>query len=176
MKGLDSFRLWYFWAVGLFFSLLLFLFWQDGLGQELHVAKKKELELKYFYINTQRRAVSLGAYKKLLEQLKASEADLLRRLPEIVEPDALLRRLENTAEAAGVDLLQIEQGNIRKQEFYTLLPLKVIASGKYAALVNFVYEVNKADTPLVQSQGFVLEKQADDRLELQLSMSTYGSR
>jgi len=106
---------------------------------ELERVEREEQGLRSIFENKQRQAVNLVAYTEQLSQMEGSFGALLRQLPNRTEVPSLLVDISQTGLAAGLDeeLFQ-PSGEIRKEDFYAELPIRIRLRGSFHELAAFV--------------------------------------
>ncbi|NNF67640.1 MAG: type 4a pilus biogenesis protein PilO [Gammaproteobacteria bacterium] len=142
---------------------------------QLERAQKEEQTLRSVFENKQRQAVNLDAYNEQLGQMEGSFGALLRQLPNRTEVPSLLVDISQTGLAAGLEeeLFQ-PSGEVRKEDFYAELPIRIRLRGSYHELAAFVSGV--AALPRIVTLHNVNIKGSDNDdadLVLDLTAKTY---
>ena len=128
------------------FITLIFLA-AAGLGYYLMVKDKiptleqyqaEEDQLWQTFVNKQRKAANLEAYKQQLTEIERSFGAMLRQLPGETEIPSLLVDISQTGLSAGLEeeLFQ-PQAEIRK-DFYAEKPINIQLTGRYHQMGEFV--------------------------------------
>ena len=134
--------------LGALLVLLLFIvfagYWFDWRNQleELAQARNTEQELRTAFLDKQRQAVNLEAYRKQLAEIEESFGEMLKQLPNKSEMDALLTDINQAGLGRG---LQFELFKPATQErladFYAELPISVKVTGTYHDMGAFASDV-----------------------------------
>jgi len=84
-------------------------------------------------------AAMLGEGEETLTFLQERTRQLNQRLPERVDYQSFYTELTGIAEREGVDLLDVQQQDIRSETDYMELPIAVRAEAAYEDLYSFLY-------------------------------------
>lgn len=105
---------------------------------QLERAQEEEQTLRVAFENKQRKAANYDAYKAQLAEMEQSFGTMLRQLPGETEIPSLIVDISQTGLAAGLqEKLFQPQAEIPK-DFYAEKPIKIILSGGYHEIANFV--------------------------------------
>lgn len=105
---------------------------------QLARAQEEEQTLKVAFENKQRKAANYDAYKEQLAKMEQSFGTMLRQLPGETEIPSLIVDISQTGLAAGLqEKLFQPQAEVPK-DFYAEKPIKIILSGGYHEIANFV--------------------------------------
>ena len=105
---------------------------------QLARAEQEEQTLRVAFENKQRKAANYDAYKAQLAEMQQSFGTMLRQLPGETEIPSLIVDISQTGLAAGLqEKLFQPQAEIPK-DFYAEKPIKIILSGGYHEIANFV--------------------------------------
>ncbi len=105
---------------------------------QLASAEQEEQTLRVAFENKQRKAANYDAYKAQLAEMEQSFGTMLRQLPGETEIPSLIVDISQTGLAAGLqEKLFAPQSEIPK-DFYAEKPIKIILSGGYHEIANFV--------------------------------------
>jgi type IV pilus assembly protein PilO len=166
-------------VIGLVFAIVLglgiyFFIIEDRLPQ-LKREQQTELDLRTTFENKQRKAANYDAYKAQLAQMEQSFGTMLRQLPGETEIPSLIVDISQAGLAAGLqEKLFQPQAEIPK-DFYAEKPIKIILSGGYHEIANFVSGV--AALPRIVTLHNIIITTDDatryDRLTLETTAKTY---
>jgi len=133
----------------LFILLLLIVFagyWFDWKNQleELAQARNKEQELRTAFLDKQKQAVNLEAYRKQLAEIEESFGEMLKQLPNKSEMEALLTDINQAGLGRGLqfELFRPAQKE-NTSEFYAELPITIKLTGKYHDIGAFASDVSQ---------------------------------
>ncbi|MCI0516232.1 MAG: type 4a pilus biogenesis protein PilO [Woeseiaceae bacterium] len=166
-------------VIGLVFAVVLglgvyFFIIEDKLPQ-LKREQQTELDLRTTFENKQRKAANYDAYKAQLAQMEQSFGTMLRQLPGETEIPSLIVDISQAGLAAGLqEKLFQPQAEVPK-DFYAEKPIKIILSGGYHEIANFVSAV--AALPRIVTLHNIIITPEDatrfDRLTLETTAKTY---
>jgi type IV pilus assembly protein PilO len=129
--------------------LLLIVFagyWFDWKNQleELAQARNKEQELRTAFLDKQKQAVNLEAYRKQLAEIEESFGEMLKQLPNKSEMEALLTDINQAGLGRGLqfELFRPAQKE-NMSEFYAELPITIKLTGKYHDIGAFASDVSQ---------------------------------
>jgi type IV pilus assembly protein PilO len=129
--------------------LLLIVFagyWFDWKNQleELAQARNKEQELRTAFLDRQKQAVNLEAYRKQLAEIEESFGEMLKQLPNKSEMEALLTDINQAGLGRGLqfELFRPAQKE-NTSEFYAELPIIIKLTGKYHDIGAFASDVSQ---------------------------------
>ena len=129
--------------------LLLIVFagyWFDWKNQleELAQARNKEQELRTAFLDKQKQAVNLDAYRKQLAEIEESFGEMLKQLPNKSEMEALLTDINQAGLGRGLqfELFRPAQKE-NTSEFYAELPITIKLTGKYHDIGAFASDVSQ---------------------------------
>jgi len=105
---------------------------------ELEKIEKKESELRNSFVIKQKKAVNLPDYKKQLEQIEASLAEMIKQMPTEEEVASLLVDISQTGLASGLEFRLFKPGAPVRKDFYSELPINIKVIGRYEELGLFV--------------------------------------
>jgi type IV pilus assembly protein PilO len=129
--------------------LLLIVFagyWFDWKNQleELAQARNKEQELRTAFLDRQKQAVNLEAYRKQLAEIEESFGEMLKQLPNKSEMEALLTDINQAGLGRGLqfELFRPAQKE-NTSEFYAELPIIIKLTGKFHDIGAFASDVSQ---------------------------------
>ncbi len=117
--------------------------WKNQL-QELAQARNKEQELRTAFLDKQKQAVNLEAYRKQLAEIEESFGEMLKQLPNKSEMEALLTDINQAGLGRGLqfELFRPAQKE-NMSEFYAELPITIKLTGKYHDIGAFASDVSQ---------------------------------
>lgn len=151
-------------AIGYFFI-------KDSLAR-LDRTRAQEQQLKAAFEEKARQASALGAYQQQLEDLQTQLETQLRKLPNSLEIAGLLDDISFVATDNGLRLERINWEAERPSEFSTELPMRIIVSGDYHQLGQFVADV-AALPRIVIIDSFNLSRSSGEQLNMSMLAKTY---
>ena len=129
--------------------LLLIVFagyWFDWRNQleELTKARNKEQELRTSFLDKQKQAVNLEAYRKQLAEIEESFGEMLKQLPNKSEMEALLTDINQAGLGRGLQFELFRPAQKESMsEFYAELPITIKLTGKYHDIGAFASDVSQ---------------------------------
>jgi len=129
--------------------LLLIVFagyWLDWRNQleELAKARNKEQELRTSFLDKQKQAVNLEAYRKQLAEIEESFGEMLKQLPNKSEMEALLTDINQAGLGRGLQFELFRPAQRESMsEFYAELPITIKLTGKYHDIGAFASDVSQ---------------------------------
>ena len=129
--------------------LLLIVFagyWVDWRNQleELAQARNKEQELRTAFLDKQKQAVNLEAYRKQLAEIEESFGEMLKQLPNKSEMEALLTDINQAGLGRGLQFELFRPAQREStSEFYAELPITIKLTGKYHDIGAFASDVSQ---------------------------------
>ena len=103
--------------------------------------RRTEVTLKQDFEKKQKRAANLDAYRAQLEEMERSFGSMLRQLPSKSEVANLLNDISQTRVAAGLEEQLFRPENERPRDFYAILPNRIVVTGSYHEIAEFVSRV-----------------------------------
>jgi type IV pilus assembly protein PilO len=166
-------------VIGLVFAIVLgvgiyFFIIEDGLPR-LKREQQTELDLKTTFENKQRKAANYDAYKAQLTQMEQSFGTMLRQLPGETEIPSLIVDISQTGLAAGLQENLFQPQPEMPKDFYAEKPIKIILSGGYHEIANFVSGVAALPRIVTLHDIIITPEDAErfDRLTLETTAKTY---
>jgi len=156
-------------ASGIYFFII-----EDKMPQ-LKREQQTEQDLRVTFENKQRKAANYDAYRAQLAQMEQSFGTMLRQLPGETEIPSLIVDISQTGLAAGLqEKLFQPQGEVPK-DFYAEKPIKIVLSGGYHEIANFVSGV--AALPRIVTLHDIIITPEDatrfDQLTIETTAKTY---
>ncbi len=156
-------------GAGIYFTIV-----KDKMPQ-LTQAEAEEESLMLTFQNKQRKAANYDKYKEQLEQIEQSFGTMLRQLPGETEIPSLIVDISQTGLASGLQEKLFEpQGEIPK-DFYAEKPIKIMLSGGYHEIANFVSGVAALPRIVTLHDINITPEDPDayDRLNMEVTAQTY---
>ena len=110
----------------------------DNQINRLAGSEAEEAQLRVDFEGKQRKAASLDAYRKQLEEMKQSFGAMLRQLPNKTEVAELLVDVSQTGLASGLEFELFKPNAEIPREFYAELPIEIRVTGTYHEFGNFI--------------------------------------
>ena len=104
----------------------------------LQSEKGKETTLREEFERKQKKVAALDAYKEQLKEMERSFGAMLRQLPSKTEVANLLNDISQTRVASALDEELFEPQNDIPKEFYAEIPNKIVVTGLYHQMGEFV--------------------------------------
>lgn len=131
-------------AVVLVALLLIFLgtwFLIKPVYEELEGEQAKEVTLREEFERKQKKVAALDAYKDQLAEMERSFGAMLRQLPSKTEVANLLQDISQTRAQASLDEELFEPQGELPRDFYAEVPNKIVVTGSYHEMGQFVSAV-----------------------------------
>ncbi len=103
--------------------------------------KATEVGLREEFERKQKKVAALDAYKEQLKEMERSFGAMLRQLPSKTEVANLLNDISQTRVASALDEELFEPQNDIPKEFYAEIPNKIVVTGQYHQMGEFVSAV-----------------------------------
>ena len=113
--------------------------------------------------NYEKRKKEYLAYRNELTQLQQEQRELLKALPKRAEIPTFLSSIQEQAELAGLEVLNLAIEAEAPAELYVRIPVRIEIRGSYHTITKFFKNV--ADLPRivnVENLALTLEKASDD--------------
>jgi type IV pilus assembly protein PilO len=117
--------------------------WRDQMAQ-LESARQKEQQLRTTFLDKQRQAVNLDAYRQQLAAIEQEFGEMLKQLPNKSEMEALLTDINQAGLGRGLrfELFRPAQRETMS-EFYAELPITIKLTGNYHDMGAFASDVSQ---------------------------------
>lgn len=166
-------------VIGLVFAVVLgigvYLFILEDKLPQLKREQQVEQDLRVTFENKQRKAANYDAYKAQLAQMEQSFGTMLRQLPGETEIPSLIVDISQAGLAAGLQEKLFQPQPEIPKDFYAEKPIKIILSGGYHEIANFVSGV--AALPRIVTLHNIIITPDDatrfDNLTLETTAKTY---
>jgi type IV pilus assembly protein PilO len=133
------------------------------------------MDLRTTFENKQRKAANYDAYKAQLAQMEQSFGTMLRQLPGETEIPSLIVDISQAGLAAGLQENLFQPQPEIPKDFYAEKPIKIILSGGYHEIANFVSGVAALPRIVTLHNIIITPEDAErfDRLTLETTAKTY---
>ena len=144
----------------------------------LKTTEAEEVTLRTTFVEKQRKAINLDAYKQQLEEMEVSFGALLRQLPNSTEIETLLTDISQTGISSGLEIEYFKPEGLSPKEFYAEYPIKLKVTGRYHEFAEFISGV-AALPRIVTLQDITITKAKKstkgqkDKLEMDITAVTY---
>lgn len=135
--------------------------------QRTEVTLKKEFETK------QAKAANLEAYREQLAEMERSFGSMLRQLPSKSEVANLLNDISQTRVAAGLEETLFRPEPEQPRDFYAILPNKIVVSGSYHEIADFVSRVAALPRIVTVDNVMLTAKAGKSDLTMEATINTY---
>lgn len=108
---------------------------------DLQQAQRQEPQLRHEFETKQHKVAGLDAYKKQLAQMQHDFGDMLKQLPGKSEVANLLNDISQARIAAGLDEELFQPLVEQPEDFYAVIPNKIVVTGHYHQMGAFVSAV-----------------------------------
>ena len=110
--------------------------------QKLDAARQKEQQLQTSFLDKQKQAVNLEAYRQQLATVEQEFGEMLKQLPNKSEMEALLTDINQAGLGRGLQFLLFKPAlQERRSEFYAELPITIKLTGNYHDMGAFASDV-----------------------------------
>lgn len=150
-------------------------YWFDWRNQitELEAARKKEQELRTVFLDKQKQAVNLDAYRQQLATIEEEFGEMLKQLPNKSEMEALLTDINQAGLGRGLQFQLFKPAQAEsKSEFYAELPITIKLSGSYHDMGAFASDVSQLPR-IVTLNDISLAANKDGVLTMEAIARTY---
>lgn len=134
-------------ALLIFFVAIVFgSYWFDWRNQlaELERARQKEQELRVVFLDKQKQAVNLEAYRQQLATIEEEFGEMLKQLPNKSEMEALLTDINQAGLGRGLQFQLFKPAQAEsKSEFYAELPIAIKLTGTYHDMGAFASDISQ---------------------------------
>ena len=145
--------------VAVVYYMLFYMDLQDqikaGEVQQRNLIAEKE--------NYEKRKKEYLAYRNELTQLQQEQRDLLKALPKRAEIPTFLSNIQEQAELAGLEVLNLAIESEAPAELYVRIPVRIEIRGSYHTITKFFKNV--ADLPRIvnmENLALSMEKSGDE--------------
>jgi len=163
-------------ALLLFFvAIVIGSYWFDWRNQlaELERARQKEQELRVVFLDKQKQAVNLDAYRQQLATIEEEFGEMLKQLPNKSEMEALLTDINQAGLGRGLQFQLFKPAQAEtKSEFYAELPITIKLTGTYHDMGAFASDISQLPR-IVTLNDIALTASKDGDLMMDATARTY---
>lgn len=141
--------------------------------ETLELEQRKEVGLKKEFEEKQAKAANLEAYRQQLAEMERSFGSMLRQLPSKSEVANLLNDISQTRVAAGLEETLFKPAAEQPRDFYAVLPNKIVVSGTYHEMADFVSRVSALPRIVTVNNVQIEAKPNSSDLTMQATINTY---
>lgn len=116
------------------------LFHMDMQDQEASLKAQRQ-QLEDERTQYEKRKAEYLAYRNELVQLQEQQRELLRALPKKQEIPSFMQSINEQAELAGLEVVELRIDQEVPEELYVKIPVKMIVKGPYHAITKFFKSV-----------------------------------
>lgn len=146
--------------------------WRNQI-QQLDAARKKEQQLQTSFLDKQKQAVNLEAYRQQLATVEQEFGEMLKQLPNKSEMEALLTDINQAGLGRGLQFLLFKPALAeRRSEFYAELPITIKLTGNYHDMGAFASDVSQLPR-IVTLNDLALTANKDGELTMDAVARTY---
>lgn len=146
--------------------------WRNQI-QQLDAARQKEQQLRTSFLDKQKQAVNLEAYRQQLATIEQEFGEMLKQLPNKSEMEALLTDINQAGLGRGLQFLLFKPAlQEKRSEFYAELPITVKLIGKYHDMGAFASDVSQLPR-IVTLNDIALSANKDGDLTMDATARTY---
>ncbi|HWQ36993.1 MAG TPA: type 4a pilus biogenesis protein PilO [Burkholderiales bacterium] len=160
----------------LFFVVMVFgSFWFDWRNQLtlLDSLRQKEQELRTVFLDKQKQAVNLEAYRQQLATIEEEFGEMLKQLPNKSEMEALLTDINQAGLGRGLQFQLFRPAPAEtKSEFYAELPITIKLTGTYHDMGAFASDISQLPR-IVTLNDISLSADKDGLLTMDAIARTY---
>jgi type IV pilus assembly protein PilO len=146
--------------------------WRNQIAQ-LEAARTKEQELRTVFLDKQKQAVNLEAYRQQLATIEEEFGEMLKQLPNKSEMEALLTDINQAGLGRGLQFQLFKPAQAEaKSEFYAELPITIKLSGSYHDMGAFASDVSQLPR-IVTLNDIALSANKEGALTMEAIARTY---
>ena len=141
--------------------------------QQLDAARQKEQQLQTSFLDKQKQAVNLEAYRQQLATVEQEFGEMLKQLPNKSEMEALLTDINQAGLGRGLQFLLFKPALAeRRSEFYAELPITIKLTGNYHDMGAFASDVSQLPR-IVTLNDLTLSANKEGELTMDATARTY---
>ena len=151
-------------------------YWFDWRNQvqELDAARTKEQQLRTSFLDKQKQAVNLDAYREQLATIEQEFGEMLKQLPNKSEMEALLTDINQAGLGRGLQFILFKPAPTEsKSEFYAELPISIKLTGTYHDMGAFASDVSQLPRIVTLSNISLKQDKKTSELEMAATARTY---
>ncbi|MDR3425839.1 MULTISPECIES: type 4a pilus biogenesis protein PilO [Silvimonas] len=149
-----------------------FYLWSDQMDQ-LSAGQLKEEALKTEYLDKEKKAINLEAYKQQLAEIQQSFGALLRQLPTKSEMETLLTEINQAGVGRGLQFDLFKPGAEVKTAEFAEMPIDIKITGSYHDLAAFVSDVAQLSRIVTLTNIELSVPKSPDMLAMSAVAKTY---
>jgi type IV pilus assembly protein PilO len=158
-------------AIAGIYYMMFFIDLQD----QIKAGEVRQRSLQAEKDNYEKRKKEYLAYRAELTQLQQEQRDLLKALPKRAEIPTFLSSIQEQAELAGLEVLNLTIEAESPGELYVRIPVRIEIRGTYHTITKFFKNV--AELPRIvniENLALNVEKAADDSISPRLRAKFYA--
>jgi type IV pilus assembly protein PilO len=159
----------------LFAAIVFGSYWFDWRNQlaALDRARQKEQELRTVFLDKQKQAVNLEAYRQQLATIEEEFGEMLKQLPNKSEMEALLTDINQAGLGRGLQFLLFKPAQSEaRSEFYAELPITIKLTGGYHDMGAFASDISQLPR-IVTLNDIALSANKEGELTMDAIARTY---
>ena len=146
--------------------------WRNQIAQ-LESARKKEQDLRTVFLDKQKQAVNLEAYRQQLATIEEEFGEMLKQLPNKSEMEALLTDINQAGLGRGLQFQLFKPAQAEsRSEFYAELPITIKLTGTYHDMGAFASDVSQLPR-IVTLNDIALSSNKEGALTMDAVARTY---
>ncbi|GAB7129557.1 type 4a pilus biogenesis protein PilO [Silvimonas sp. JCM 19000] len=149
-----------------------FYLWSDQMDA-LTSGEAQEAQLKTEYLEKEKNAINLDAYKQQLEEIRHSFDSLLRQLPNKSEMETLLTEINQAGVGRGLQFELFKPNAETKTAEFAEMPIDIKIDGKYHDLAAFVSDVAQLSRIVTLTNIEITVPKSPDQLTMAAVVKTY---
>ncbi|MCG5055923.1 MAG: type 4a pilus biogenesis protein PilO [Myxococcales bacterium] len=130
-------------GVAVVFGLLYYTMFYSDMGDEIARAQGAQDALKQERESYERRKTEYLAYRNELTVLQEKQREILRALPREQEIPSFISSIQEQAELAGLEVLNLNIDEELPEQLYVKIPVKMEVRGNYHAVTRFFKSVSE---------------------------------
>jgi type IV pilus assembly protein PilO len=158
-----------------FVAIVAGSYWFDWRIQlaDLDGARQKEQELRVVFLDKQKQAVNLDAYRQQLATIEEEFGEMLKQLPNKSEMEALLTDINQAGLGRGLQFQLFKPAQAEtKSEFYAELPITIKLTGTYHDMGAFASDISQLPR-IVTLNDLALTSGKEGELVMDATARTY---
>ena len=151
-----------------------YFLWSDQMDA-LASGQAQESSLKTEYLDKEKDAVNLQAYRDQLNEIRHSFDSLLRQLPNKSEMETLLTEINQAGVGRGLQFELFKPGAETRTSEFSEMPIDIRIDGKYHDLAAFVSDVAQLSRIVTLTNIEITVPKTPDQLTMAAVVKTYRS-
>ncbi len=153
--------------------VLAYLFYWQGLLEELETGQTQESSLKEQFRDKMKQAINLETLRKQKEQVIAYVGQLEKQLPSKAEMDALLSDINQAGVGRGLQFELFRPGAVAVKEYYAELPIAIRIAGGYHELGAFTSDIANLPRIVTLNDLHMLKRDKDGQIVMDAVAKTF---